>query len=81
MRLAVLSLSLRLPCACLLLPVVCDVGRLGGGVGWGGVLLGDNVKVAPAALLDEHLLGVAQLLVVHRDAHLLREPLLGLQHV
>ena len=31
MRLAVISLSLRLSCACLLLTVVCDVGRLGGG--------------------------------------------------
>ena len=30
-RLAVISLSLRLSCACLLLTVVCDVGRLGGG--------------------------------------------------
>ena len=30
-RLAGISLSLRLSCACLLLPVVCDVGRLGGG--------------------------------------------------
>ena len=31
MRLAGISLSLRLSCACLLLTVVCDVGRLGGG--------------------------------------------------
>ena len=30
-RLAGISLSLRLSCACLLLTVVCDVGRLGGG--------------------------------------------------